>query len=143
MFSRKAKIKKRPVGSHFSNWSISRRLTTLYAGSSLLLLVLAAAYLYWSLLEDLRQDDAAFLGNEIQECRALLRERPEDTSLLTHEIESEAAGSQFIKYYDRLVDERRQVLRETPCMADLLPPENFPAPVGPEETPSRGKIGKP
>jgi hypothetical protein len=60
------------------HWSISRRLITLYAAASLLMLVVAAAYLHWSLVANVSRDDNAFLANKIQECRRLLREHPRD-----------------------------------------------------------------
>ena len=41
------------------HWSISRRLTVLYAASSFLMLVLATAYLYWSLVGNLDREDNA------------------------------------------------------------------------------------
>ena len=123
-------------------WSITRRLTLLYAGSSLVMLVLAAAYLYWSLVGDVERDDNAFLANKIQECRRLLGEGPKDSALLAHEVESEAAASQFIKYYVRLVDAQGKVSLETPGMSDFLPASYFPAPVDPNQVPPRRKVWK-
>ena len=95
-------------------WSISRRLTLLYAVSSFVMLSLATAYLYWSLSENLEREDIAFLANEIQECRTIVRERPDDMQLLAHEIQSEAATSQSFKYYIRLLDENGQLRLDTP-----------------------------
>lgn len=123
-------------------WSIARRLTLLYASSSLLMLVLAAAYLYWSLVRDVERDDNDFLANKIQECRRLIKEGPKDNPLLAHEIETEAAASQFIKYFVRLVDEHGDVSLETPGMSTLLPTNYFPAALGLDLVPSRGKIWK-
>jgi two-component system heavy metal sensor histidine kinase CusS len=106
------------------------------------MLVLAASYLYWSLVEDVERDDNAFLANKIQECRRLLDEGPKDSALLKHEVESEAAASQFIKYYVRLVDAKGKVSLETPGMSNVLPPSLFPAPVEISQAPPRGKIWK-
>jgi two-component system heavy metal sensor histidine kinase CusS len=123
-------------------WSITRRLTLLYASSSLVMLVLAAAYLYWSLVGDVERDDNAFLANKVQECRRLLGEGPKDSALLAHEVESEAAASQFIKYYVRLIDAQGKVSLETPGMSNVLAASVFPAPVEVNQAPPRGKIWK-
>lgn len=110
-------VPSRRTGRH---WSIARRLAFLYAGSSLLMLVAAAAYLYWSLVKDVEREDNDFLANKIQECRRLLGEGPKDAPLLAHEIQTEAAASQFIKYFVRLVDSHGQPALETPGMSRLL-----------------------
>ena len=55
-------------------WSISRRLTLLYAATTALLLVLAAGYLYWTQVENLQREDNDFLVDKIQDCRRLLQE---------------------------------------------------------------------
>lgn len=106
------------------------------------MLVAAAAYLYWSLVKDVERDDNDFLANKIQECRRLLGEGPKDAALLAHEIQTEAAASQFIKYFVRLVDSRGQTALETPGMSRLLPMAAFPAPIDTRQAPSRGTVWK-
>jgi two-component system heavy metal sensor histidine kinase CusS len=142
MSSKNAKIERNGFGRLVRRWSIERRLTLLYVAFSFLMLTLAGAYLYWSLAEDAERDDNAFLANKIQECRRLLIGRPSDMPLLAHEIQTEAAASQFIKYYVRLLDERGQVILETPGMSELLPTGVFSGVITAEETPSRGRIWK-
>ena len=142
MSLKNASNKEIPSSRRKGRWSIARRLTLLYAGSTLLMLVLAAAYLYWSLVRDVERDDNDFLANKIQECRRLMKEGPKDSALLAHEIETEAAASQFIKYFVRLVDGRGKVALETPGMSDLLPTNYFPAALRADLVPSRGKIWK-
>jgi two-component system heavy metal sensor histidine kinase CusS len=133
-----AELLRRP-GRH---WSIARRLAFLYAGSSLLMLVAAATYLYWSLVKDVERDDNDILANKIQECRRLLGEGPKDAPLLAHEIQTEAAASQFIKYFVRLVDSRGQTALETPGMSGLFPMAVFPAPIDTGQGLSRGTVWK-
>ncbi len=122
------------------HWSIARRLAFLYAVSSLLMLVAAATYLYWSLVKDVGRDDNDFLANKIQECRRLLGDGPKDAPLLAHEIQTEAEASQFIKYFVRLVDSRGQLALETPGMSRLLPMAAFPSPIETRQAPSRGTV---
>jgi two-component system, OmpR family, heavy metal sensor histidine kinase CusS len=120
-------------------WSISRRLALIYSASSLVMLVLATGYFYWSLVDNLSEDDNAFLANKIQECRRLLRVHP-NKELLAHEIQVEAAASQFIKYYIRLLDDKGRVVIETPGMHHLAFP--FPPPTAAADAPTRGTVRK-
>ncbi|MGO9199880.1 MAG: heavy metal sensor histidine kinase [Limisphaerales bacterium] len=131
-----------PRRGRVGHWSIARRLTLLYAGWSMVMLVLAAAYLYWSLVGDVSRDDNAFLANRIQECRRLLRDGPQDAPLLAHEIQTEAGASQFIRYFVRLLDERGQIALETPGMSALLPASSFPMPIDTHQPPTRGRVWK-
>lgn len=126
----------------FRSWSIARRLTLLYAGSSVLMLVLATTYLYWSLVENLTREDNAFLANEIQECRRLLNQNTNNEDLLAYEIHIEPAASKFIKYYVRLLDDRGRILLETPRMADVVAVSSFPAAIATTEIPMRGTFWK-
>src|SRR5215831_14515410 len=86
------------------HWSIARRLTFLYASANTVMLLVAAALLYWSLTRDVGQDDDAFLANKIQECRRLLRQHAAGAPLLAHEVQTEAAASQYIRYYVRVLN---------------------------------------
>jgi two-component system heavy metal sensor histidine kinase CusS len=106
------------------------------------MLVLATAYLYWSLVENLKREDNAFLANEIQECRRLMHERPDDAHLLAYEIQIETGASKFIKYYARLLDNQEHILLETPGMGDILPVVSFPAAIASTEVPTRGTVWK-
>lgn len=123
-------------------WSITHRLALLYAASSFLMLALAMAYLHWSLVENLARDDNAFLAHEIQECRALLQEHPNDAHLLAYEIQMEMEASRFITYYARLLDNQQHVLLETPGMTDVLPMASFPAAITTTQIPTRGIVWK-
>jgi len=106
------------------------------------MLALATLYLYWSLSEEVERDDDAFLANKIQECRRLLREGAKDTALLAHEVETEAAASQFITYFVRLLDSRGALILETPGMREAAPAPSFPAAIEAGALPSRGKVWK-
>jgi two-component system heavy metal sensor histidine kinase CusS len=108
------------------NWSILRRLTLLYAASSFLMLVVGALYLDWSLVQNLQREDESFLGNKIEDCRRILRERLGDRQLLVNEVQTEPSASQFIRYYVRLLYDRGRVVLETPSMSEILPPAAFP-----------------
>ncbi len=121
------------------HWSLSRRLTALYVAATTILLVLAAAYLYWSQVKNLAREDNDFLANKIQDCRRLLEKRPNDDGLLVNEVQTEAAAS-IIKYYERVMDDRGLIVLETPGMTNLLPAASFPVASGTTPIPDRGTV---
>ncbi len=123
------------------HWSISRRLTVLYVATTFVLLVLAAAYLYCSQVNNLKREDDDFLVNQIQNCCRLLRERPNDKPLLVNEVQDEAVAS-LIKYYIRFLNDDGRTLIETPGMGRLLPVASFPAITEGTGLPNRGKVLK-
>lgn len=122
-----------------ATWSISRRLTLFYVATTAVVLLLAAAYLYWTQVSNLEREDNDFLITKIQDCRRVLQERPKDTALLINEVQVEAAAS-LIRYYVGVVDEKGGVLLETAGMSNQLSQAAFPAPVGPNELPKRGTV---
>lgn len=109
-------------------WSISRRLTALYVGSTALLLLLAAGYLYWGLRESLAREDRALVMGKFNVLSVLLRDHPEKIEALSSEVEHEAAANELLKYYLRVLDARGRVLVETPDMAGFAPVLAFPEP---------------
>ncbi len=106
--------------------SISRRLTLLFVGFTMLLLLFAASYLYWGLSESLARQDRALVMGKFQVLSVLLREHPEKTEALASEIEHEAAANELLRYYLRVLDDRGRVLLETTDMAGFLPVQAFP-----------------
>ena len=131
------------AGPHvLRKWSIARRLTLLYATLSFLMLALATAYLHWSLVKNLEQEDDAFLAHQIEEYRRLLHAGPNDERLLVYEIQTETAASHFITYYARLLDQQGHVLMEAPRMGEILPVASFPTAIATTEIPTRGTVWK-
>lgn len=115
--------------------SIARELTLLFVGTTMLLLLFAAGYLYWSLSESLTHQDQAFVMGKFQVLSVLLREHPEKTEALASEIEHESAANEVLKYYLRVLDDRGRLLLETTDMSSFLPVLAFPAPVPPGAVP--------
>ncbi|HEY9010495.1 MAG TPA: heavy metal sensor histidine kinase [Devosia sp.] len=111
--------------------SITSRLALLYVGSTTLLLLLAAGYLYWGLQESLQQSDRAMISGKLQVLRLLLREEHDKAELLASEVEHEASANELLKYYLRVLDERGRVLLETSDMSAILPVLAFPVPAPP------------
>lgn len=108
--------------------SITGRLAMLYIGSTTVLLLLAAGYLYWGLQQSLVRADRALVSGKLQVMRLLLREQHDKAELLASEVEHEASANELLKYYLRVLDERGQVILETPGMSGFLPVLAFPEP---------------
>lgn len=119
-------------------WSITRRLTLLYAASTAALLLLSSGYLYWTLKRGLEHTRQGLLASKIEVLRGLLREQPGQTEVLANEVEHEASESQPLKYYIRVLDERGRVVLETPGMSQRVLPAAFAPPVELTEDLRRG-----
>ena len=109
-------------------WSITGRLTLLYVGSTAVLLLLAAGYLYSGVQQSLARSDRALVAGKLRVMRVLLREQHGPAGVLENEIEHEASANELLKYYMRVLDSRGQVLIETTGMSGLLPVLIFPEP---------------
>lgn len=107
-------------------WSMSRRLILFYVATTAALLVLATSYLYWTQLQNLDREDSDFLVAKLRDCGRVLEEQPTDAALLANEIQVEPTAS-LMRYYVGLLDDKGQVLVETPGMSNLLARAAFPA----------------
>jgi len=109
-------------------WSITGRLSLLFVGSTAILLLVAAGYLYWGLQQSLDRGDRALVRGKLQVMQAILREENDQAGMLENEIEHEAAANELLKYYLRVLDARGRVLIETTGMSGFLPVLVFPEP---------------
>lgn len=112
-------------------WSITARLTVLYALSALGMLLLAAVFLHWSLVANLHREDGQFLADKISLLRTILGQNGPGTDSLQEEVEWETAALHFAKYYARILDANGRILIETPGMGAILPASVFPATLAP------------
>ncbi len=108
-------------------WSISTKLTALYALSAFGMLVLSSTFLYWVLANDLRKADILFLNDRLRVLRSILKERTDYIAELEEDVKWERPASGFLKYYARILDEKGGTLIETPGIN--IPPSLFPAPL--------------
>jgi len=109
-------------------WSIAARLTVLYTLSAFGILVLAAAFLHWALVENLHREDGQFLADKVTLLRTILSQNAADPDSLKEEVEWETAALHFAKYYARVLDGQGKTLIQTPGMSQVLPVAMFPAP---------------
>lgn len=110
-------------------WPIVRRLTLLYALSLFILLGVAAGFLDWVLITDMRKDSDQFLASEMQSFRTLMRQRPADIQTWREEVQREAGSLQgYARYYIRILDEDGGQIVETPGMGNVIQVKAFPPP---------------
>src|ERR1051326_7242293 len=89
---------KSEVRGHMPAWlwsSITGRLTLLYTLSASTMVVICAAFLYWVLIHNLDRLTEQFLASEINDFRAILRERPDDERVIEAEVNYHGVDLQF------------------------------------------------
>lgn len=64
--------------------------------------------------------------DKVNVLRAILRDLPDETATLRHEVEREWSASQYEKVYVRILDQTGKLVMESPGMANLVPPDAFP-----------------
>lgn len=107
-------------------WSITQRLTLLYAASTAALLVLAGSILYWTLQHSLVHTRYGLLASKVEILRTLLREHADKAEVLVNEVEHEASESQPLKYFIRVLNADGRTWLETPGMGERVSPDAFP-----------------
>lgn len=118
-------------------WSITTRLTVLFAASGFALLLAGGLFLYWVLERQLDREDAQFLADKVYVLRAVLRDRPNDKEAVDEETRLEGAARHFNRYYSRVLDQQSRVIAATPGMDQLVEVAVFPEPVPPDAPPGR------
>ena len=96
--------------------SLALLLTAWYTTASFIVVVAATALLYIGLADNLRKISEQSLIDEVDVCRALVRERGGDSHPLHEEVEIDSAVRRYQKYYVRVLDGRGAALSTTPGM---------------------------
>src|SRR3990172_4753036 len=110
-------------------WSITGRLTVLYAASAFGLLLLSTVFLFRTLHRDLDRKTGQFLVDKVREIRGIMADHGAGTVSLEREIVRGSAEPLYWRYYARAIGDRGETTLETPGMDALLPPNIFPRPV--------------
>lgn len=121
MFSKNAK--RQPVRAA---WSITTRLSALYAIVAASILMLAVWVLYLALERNLERAGEQFLGDKVEVLRDILRVPGYEPARLEEEVQLEVAAYQFTQYFARVLTPDGAILIETPGMENALPPSLFP-----------------
>lgn len=109
-----------------SRGSIAARLAWLYVGTTVALLAVAVAFMYWGLDRSLRMQNEQFIASKTGVLRLLLQQSSR-VEALESEIEHEAGEGHAAKYYLRIAHPDGRTLLETHGMGALLPPPVFPS----------------
>jgi two-component system, OmpR family, heavy metal sensor histidine kinase CusS len=108
------------LGIRGHSWSIAARLTAWYTATAFSLVLVATGLLYWTLVQNMRDEDQRRLADKVQVLRTLLHERGSDAAALK-EVEWEWAAREYEQVYVRVLTDRGETLVETPGMATALP----------------------
>jgi two-component system heavy metal sensor histidine kinase CusS len=108
--------------------SIAARLAALYSISSAVLLVAFALSMHWVLRQDVEQDEANILADEMRIVRMIIEQAGDEQERL-EELEEEVAQRGAVHSFARLLvrveDGEGRIVVETPGMAEELGPEAF------------------
>ncbi len=123
-------------------WSITRRLTVLYAAAALTVLAIAASVLYWGLARSLRSEDDRFVLAKARELRAWATRFPDRPDMLRNEIVVESAVPTLQPYAARVLSAAGEVEAASPGMERDLPSSRFPRPGAPRPVEWRAPSGR-
>ena len=119
---------KTPIGAsqRAGKWggaSLAALLTAWYTVASFLVVAVATGGFYIGLADNLRRISEQSLLDELEVCRALVRERGGDSHALHEEVEIDSAVRRYQKFYIRVLDASGAALSTTPGMnRDLSSP---------------------
>jgi len=102
--------------------SLVGKLTVHYTLSTFLILLISSVLMYWGLVSSFERRNNSYLDSELQLIGELLEG---DQETLKREVLYEHASVEYIRHYERVLDENGSVLVETPAMRKPLPPELF------------------
>jgi two-component system heavy metal sensor histidine kinase CusS len=137
MSSKAAKIKGRNPSASTSSLSMTKRLMALNILAALTLLVCASLFFIWAVEKEWEEEDRVLLHQKVQVIRDLLSNNSIESAALKNEIRWDSLSDISIKFYTRILDEKGNLLLETPGMADILERKAFPSPSGADELPAK------
>jgi two-component system heavy metal sensor histidine kinase CusS len=105
-----------PRGGRPGGASLALLLTAWYTMASFLVVTAATGLLYLGLANNLRKISEQSLLDELDVCRALVRERGSDSQALHEEVEIDSAVRRYQKFYVRVLDASGAALSTTPGM---------------------------
>ncbi len=109
-------------------WSLAARLSVWYAVSTFLLLVVATAFLYWTLAVSLEREDDQYLVEKVNILAGLLDDPARNAAMVRWEVEGEAYTHPSLRVLSRVITAEAGILLEVGGMSRELPPSVFPPP---------------
>ena len=120
-----------PDSAGTSTWCIATRITVYAVAATCAMLVAVIAISHWQFAQGLSRDRLLYLGDELSELRAAVRERGAGAQ---EEIHAESAAHGLLPYYVRLLNETGRLLATSPDMPDALHDIPFPEPIATTES---------
>ncbi|GFE59100.1 heavy metal sensor histidine kinase [Geobacter sp. AOG1] len=106
-------------------FSLVGKLTVHYTLFTFLILLTSTVLMYWGLISSFDRRNASYLDSQVQLIGELLQKG--DQEALKKEVLYEHVPAEYIRHYERVLDEGERVLLETPVMQKLVPPQLFTA----------------
>ena len=119
-----------PASTATSTWCIATRITVYAVTATCAMLIAVIAISHWQFSHGLTRDRLLYLGDELSEMRAAVRERGAGAQ---EEIHAESAAHGLLPYYVRLLDETGRLLAASPDVPDALHNIAFPEPIATSE----------
>lgn len=109
----------------FPRLSLVSKLTVHYTLFTFLILLTSTVLMYWGLVSSFDRRNHSYLDSQVQLVGNLLQKG--DQEALKREVLYEHPTAEYIRHYERILDQEERVLLETPAIRKLLPPEIFTA----------------
>jgi two-component system heavy metal sensor histidine kinase CusS len=103
-------------GSRAKPPSLALMLAVWYTASSFLIVAVVTGLLYFGLATNVKRLSEQIMADELDVCRALIQNRPNDSHALREEVEIDSAVRRYQKFYIRVFDDNGQPLFTTPGM---------------------------
>jgi two-component system heavy metal sensor histidine kinase CusS len=124
-------------------YSISARLTLMFAAATVLLLAASEGSLYWMLSRNVSEQGRHFLSDKLNVLQLILANQPGQMEPLREEVQWEAGARRHSRFYSRVVDASGRLILETQGMSALFLGAPFPTPNGENPEMARGALWRP
>lgn len=111
-----------------SKWSISGRLVLHFTVTTSVIMLLSMSLVYWSLARHSDSQDISYIRDRMRVIRADIGDDFPNATVLQKEVEAFDDGSRPPRHWTRILDDKWNVLAETPGMSKALPPPIFTRP---------------
>jgi two-component system heavy metal sensor histidine kinase CusS len=116
MFSKILANVRRLLGRPAEPPSLVLMLAVCYIASSFLIVAAVTGLLYFGLAANVKRLSEQIMADELDVCRALIQNRPNDEHALREEVEIDSAVRRYQKFYIRVIDENGRALFTTAGM---------------------------
>ncbi|HWL07435.1 MAG TPA: heavy metal sensor histidine kinase [Planctomicrobium sp.] len=113
-------------------WSLAAVLTTYYAASAFLIVLLTTAFLHWSMVRNVDRGTNQVLADRVRLLQSMMQEHAFDVATIVRLVGNSPESHVPSQFFVRVMNSHGDVVSETPGMAELISPEVFPTPSEPK-----------